>query len=312
MITYIVPVYNSECCLEDCVASLYLQDVAEVDFEVILVNDGSTDNSYTACQQLACIHDNIHLFTQKNQGQAVARNLGLEHARSKYVMFVDSDDCLPVHSIGRLLYQTETLHADIGLGRMEVFRKDGTSFISTDFDKFDKVVTGEYAMLHGFNTGSVCSRLFLRSFIEKHKLRFSAGIKHEDALFSMIAVSLSERLVSVDVCTYTYLWNDGSTDRSVTTESMQMSFVSNLEIAKKIRDFAASKELSLPLASHLRQKSNSIIVSSMLSLMKMGRQMELFREQLVQQAKSYGLFPIKGSSLSWRTTILGKVLNIIY
>ena len=90
MISIIVPIYNAEHYLPTCLQSLLSQTVA--DFELILVDDGSTDNSLPIAQQIAKEDKRITLLTQPHAGQSAARNLGLQHAKGEYIAFVDADD----------------------------------------------------------------------------------------------------------------------------------------------------------------------------------------------------------------------------
>ena len=90
LISVIIPVYNTEKYISDCLNSLVSQ--TEKNIEILAVDDGSTDNSLKILQQYAALHSNIKVFSQKNAGPGVARNLALRKAKGKYIMFCDSDD----------------------------------------------------------------------------------------------------------------------------------------------------------------------------------------------------------------------------
>lgn len=92
MISIIIPVYNAENYLRDCLESVRVQTY--IDFEVICVNDGSIDNSDTICSEFANIDSRFSLITQANAGVSVARNTGLDKAQGEYVCFVDADDII--------------------------------------------------------------------------------------------------------------------------------------------------------------------------------------------------------------------------
>lgn len=100
-VSIIVPVYNTESFILECVTSILRQSFA--DFELILINDGSTDNSLQICKQLSERDKRIKIHTQSNQGVTEARKYGVEVARGNYILFVDSDDTLPQDSIETLL-----------------------------------------------------------------------------------------------------------------------------------------------------------------------------------------------------------------
>ncbi|WP_408047619.1 glycosyltransferase family 2 protein [Tenacibaculum crassostreae] len=90
----IIPVYNVSDFLEECIESIITQDVDSEVYEIVLVNDGSTDNSEEVCRKLSDKCYNIKFITQKNQGQSSARNKGVSLAKGKYIYFIDSDDFL--------------------------------------------------------------------------------------------------------------------------------------------------------------------------------------------------------------------------
>ena len=310
LLSIIIPVYNSECFLKDCVESLYQQRLSEDFFEIILVNDGSTDRSYMLCCDLLKKHINIHLFSQNNQGQSVARNLGLEKARGKYVMFVDSDDRLTKNVIIPMLREAESYDTDILMGSVEVFNEKGESFFKNDFKKYNQLLTGEYILLNGGITGSVCGRLFLRCFIEKNHLRFLPGIKHEDVLFTVQSLIFAKRVVSLKLCSYVYLWNCGSTDRCLDEESRLNLLLSDIMIAYKIQVLAQQERLSHTLRCFLRKKSNSIIIGDIVWILESFYKRKIYLDEYIAKAKAMGVLPIKGKTLSNKTTVLAYFLNL--
>ena len=103
LLSIIIPLYNCGESIEQCILSVYKQNLDERDFEVIVVNDGSTDGSEKRVQKIAELHNNITLINQKNQGPSAARNIGIRVAKGKYLQFLDADDYLVEGYIDRLL-----------------------------------------------------------------------------------------------------------------------------------------------------------------------------------------------------------------
>ena len=101
MISVIVPVYNVEEYLEECLESIRQQTFTDI--EVILVNDGSTDGSREICEQYCEKDSRFRLINQENQGQSVARNRGVKESVGQYIMFVDSDDVINTSVLAVLL-----------------------------------------------------------------------------------------------------------------------------------------------------------------------------------------------------------------
>ena len=102
LFSVIIPVYNAESTIEACVLSLVKQDTSTNNFEIILVNDGSSDDSLDLCSKLANDYEQVKCFSQLNQGVSTARNIGLAAAVGQYIWFVDADDLVDAHSFNRL------------------------------------------------------------------------------------------------------------------------------------------------------------------------------------------------------------------
>ena len=102
-LSIIVPVYNVEQYIRPCMESIFQQGLDDSDFELILVNDGTQDNSFGVISDILELHKNVIILKQENSGPSTARNNGIRCARGQYLMFVDSDDLLVNHSIAKLL-----------------------------------------------------------------------------------------------------------------------------------------------------------------------------------------------------------------
>ena len=93
-LSIIIPAYNAGKYLERCVSSCEEQSVPQDEFEIIVVNDGSKDNTLEVAESLADKYSNLRIFSKENGGSSSARNMGLDHAKGDYITFVDSDDYL--------------------------------------------------------------------------------------------------------------------------------------------------------------------------------------------------------------------------
>ena len=111
MVTVIVPVYNTERYLDQCLKSIAEQTYE--DLEIILINDGSTDGSAELCKKWAKADPRICLIDKENEGQGAARSQGIEMAKGRYILFVDSDDYLERNLIERIYGLMEKEHAEV-------------------------------------------------------------------------------------------------------------------------------------------------------------------------------------------------------
>ena len=188
LISVIIPVYNVEQYVGECLESVLGQ--LDESIEIIIINDGSTDESYRRCQDKIEEYQNqrIKIVTQSNQGLSVARNNGLQLAEGKYVMFLDSDDMLCEGSFIKLQSYIRQ-YEDIDVLFFYAVTKDETGSEDENIhysreDRVDSVVvTGqEYFCTYYLNPFivSACLCLYRSEFIRQNKLAFMPGKLHED------------------------------------------------------------------------------------------------------------------------------------
>ena len=133
-LSIIIPVCNVEKYIGPCLESIYRQGLAEEIFEVIIINDGSTDNSLNVISNLMNTHHNISIITNKeNAGPSVSRNAGMEKAVGKYVLFVDSDDLLMDNGLSVLLQKAVNTSADMIVADYVRMKDEeiGSNYVST-------------------------------------------------------------------------------------------------------------------------------------------------------------------------------------
>lgn len=210
LISVIVPTYNAERTLSRCVDSILAQ--TEVCFEIILVDDGSTDSSNIICASYARRFDAVKLISQENLGITAARNAGLDAARGNYIAFVDSDDYIERGFLKRLLSAAEQFDADVCCCGFKKILENNTVEYS---------IAGEAHEVHPFMylqdtlfsslAGYVWNRLYRRSTVGS--LRFtdsSVGPLAEDLLFNCALWGSIRRVVYVDGCRYCYVYRKDS------------------------------------------------------------------------------------------------------
>ncbi len=190
-VSVILPVYNVEPYLADALESILHQSLREL--EVIAVNDGSTDNSEDIIRKYQQEDSRILLFTQKNQGQSVARNVALEHANGRYLYMMDSDDVLKNADVLQMCYDyAEKNKAEFVFFDREWFSDQGElttlGVHSTQFVEEDVRYDGESllnTMLDTCSYNCVVWLLFInRNHLKRLGLKFYPGIIHEDELFT--------------------------------------------------------------------------------------------------------------------------------
>lgn len=200
-ISVIVPVYKVEKYLHRCVDSILAQTFT--DFELLLIDDGSPDNSGNICDDYAKKDTRVRVFHQENKGVARARNFGLENAIGEFVMFIDSDDEIHVSAMD-ICYNTaiindiDTLQYSLTRDYKELGKRNPTS---GPVAVVDYVKSGEFMVCIG---GS----FIRRSVIEKQKIRFNNSLKiAEDLIFILTCIACSRRCQRLFDNLYYYMNN---------------------------------------------------------------------------------------------------------
>ena len=214
-VSIILPVYNAERFLSPCIESILQQTYTS--WELIAVDDGSSDSSLEILQSYAEKDQRIKVLSKKNEGVSIARNIALEQTKGEYVYFADADDVLMPDALSVLVkaierYQATFVKADflpidenekqVFVNKKQVIRKrfDGTVMNADKF--FKKVLMKEYFLW-------TC--LFRRDFIEKYQIRFIPHCRlMEDSAFIVDYLLHSDRNVYRDACVYGYRKYEGT------------------------------------------------------------------------------------------------------
>ena len=179
-ISVIVPVYNTEKYLDRCIQSILAQTY--IDFELLLINDGSIDSSGAICDKYAEQNSRVRVFHKKNGGVSSARNMGLDNAVGEWITFVDSDDWIEHNSFERLI---ENGDSDLIIASM-CFEQ--SSHIG-NFPVLGRLESNDlnsvlFANIDHYSISSPCSKLFRSNIIQNNELRFNEKICFgEDSLF---------------------------------------------------------------------------------------------------------------------------------
>ena len=207
MISVVVPVYNVSQYLQSCMASIFAQDIDKI--EIILVDDGSTDNSGELCDQYARGDSSVKVIHQKNAGLSAARNAGIEIAQGEFITFVDSDDMLAPNFIGTALELAEQDQADFiafsnirceadAQWPIECPKSEGCEVHTYD-DRDQKM----QKFLIGNEIGTTAwAKVYRRALFEK--IRYPVGKYHEDVFTTYKVVDKASKIVTTSQVGYIY------------------------------------------------------------------------------------------------------------
>jgi len=212
-ISIITPVYNTGEYLERCLLSIINQSFA--DFEVVMVDDGSTDNSAEIIRDFLQKDNRIKYYYQENQGPGAARNLGVVKALGEYITFVDSDDTIDPDLLEKVMNRIKQDDPDLLYYEYKIYSEDGQKVLRTSdeagFAKFEKDEQIAYQITGRLSYGIY--RAARRSMIIEHGIRFLQLRNEEEALYSVSQLLYSKKTVFMSDGYYNYHQRQGSAHR---------------------------------------------------------------------------------------------------
>lgn len=204
-VSVIVPVYNVEKYIDKCLNSLVNQTISDI--EIIIVNDGSPDNSEKIINKyLKKFSDKIVYIKKENGGQGSARNLGIEISNGEYIGFVDSDDYVDINMFEKLYNRAKEKESDIVIcGRCEVNEiTSALTPIGVIKKDDDPKINAFYDQMAPWN------KLYKSSLIKENNIKFGLDMWYEDVVFCLKSILLTDKITYLDENLYYYLVRNGS------------------------------------------------------------------------------------------------------
>ena len=219
-LSVIIPTYNQKKYITECLDSIYCQK--GMDFEVIVVDDGSTDGTADTLREYAKAHSSLRVLTEENRGAGAARNRGLRCARGEFVLFMDSDDFLEAGAFDIIDRITEMITADVYLYNFKTYDdKSGKTDFQPPFKELDSILTvgGEkyrYAMTSFekrkeffiWSFVAPWTKILRRSFVVDNSLKFDELFSTNDRTFHFASLIKSSSVVILDACLINYRINN--------------------------------------------------------------------------------------------------------
>lgn len=266
-ISIIIPVYNVKQYLEQCVESIIQQNY--VDYEILLIDDGSKDGSSQLCDIIANQDDRISVFYQKNKGVSKARNIGLENCTGEYILFVDSDDYL-WEGILEKICQIAKEHKNpeiIGFQHL-VGENETRAYLDI---RNEMVFSGETYLSQvwkNYNFIPVWKYCYNRQFVEINKFKFFEGIKNEDELWTPTVLVNATRVIFLNTPGYYYRSRQGSIMKELNTKDRAKAYpIIGLEL---FRIFSKNQIENKKVKRFYEQKGITFLLKGMLYQIRLG------------------------------------------
>lgn len=209
LVSVIIPVYNSESYLEKCINSVLKQDY--LNFELLLINDGSNDNSLEICEKFSKIDSRIVFINKSNGGASSARNEGLNKAQGEWVCFIDSDDYVEQSYISHMIDAFPENNLSLVICGMKVLRNHNVSEFKYTREFVSENLMDDLSKKDFFRHGGPTSKLFLRKILVENNISFDTTLRnYEDLIFCLSYISHIKSIVYLDNIDYIYAINNVS------------------------------------------------------------------------------------------------------
>ena len=231
-VSIIIPVYNVEKYLKKCIDSVLRQ--RNINTELIIINDGSTDNSHNIIQDYLKKYKNIIYIKQNNQGLSIARNKGIKQAKGKYIMFLDSDDYIEQNSIKEIYEKAVDTDSEIVIFAHKQIYEDSNNkdyIIPVKNLYEDKIYNGEDVSLKLLSSelkGYAWDKMFKTDYIKKNNLEFVPNVYIEDFYPIFKLLYSAEKITFINKPFYNYTQRSNSITNSK-SEKLLNDFITSIQ-----------------------------------------------------------------------------------
>lgn len=304
LVSIIVPVYNVETYIADCIHSIAEQ--TERDFELILIDDGSKDRSIEIARKFTHRIPTMRIHAQSNRGLGGARNTGINLARGKFITFVDSDDSISPDYLSTLLNKQREADFDIVSGAMQMVSETGEPLprgVSDDGNKIPLSLTEHERVLGVFSLSACWARLFRTSLFHSSGIKFPERLPHEDLFFTYKMLWLCVgRTAEVKGPIYSWRQRGGSLSKSLSTDHIGIMAILRDDtdrflktIGATSRDHALAARRNIMLLNQFRGKVDKLNPAALQDYMT------AVRQQKFEILSDLEVMAQHGVSLGWKT-----------
>lgn len=324
LVNVIVPVYNAEKFLNKSIGSVINQSYKNI--KLILVNDGSTDNSEKICHKYALSDKRIKVISQKNKGSAAARNTGIRHATGDFVFFLDADDFIEKKAIEILVAKYSQYQSDLVMGNFSKLENNGEIIKqSVSFHPNDQPFTGQIKKLAKTDIASYIrhflkhpsnhlisycwARLYKLSIIKKNRIFANEDMRlFEDFVFNLEYLKHTNNIVFVNQALYTYMMHSSHVSASMAIIKAD-SLLHDMNVFKiKATEFLQQAETEVTKTTNIKKEiGHALTHYVIIFLIRSCRQVTKDnRKRIYQEIKKVINAPIFRESLRGYTPLKGN------
>lgn len=316
-LSIIIPMYNAEKYIGNCLDSIFGSDLPAEDYEVVVVNDGSKDKGPEIVAEYMKQHPNLSYYSQENQGQSTARNNGIKSAKGEYVWCVDADDMLDKNIASMIDLLSDNRGVDIFAVQLKQVKEDGT-FVRIECGQpnvtHNVQLEGREAIISGYNPSSVCALLIKRDFLINKGLFFKVGITHQDVELSYRLFASANHVFFSELCPYIYILHPNSTSQSVNPQKKTKYLSDDIVVMQSFTKLAQSVETTdKQLADVIMNRVRYIHVGMLYNVYLHRKQWTPLgiTASVIHNMTSAGFFPIN-DAVGLKQKLLSLYLNFYF
>lgn len=302
ILSIVVPVYNVEKYLKKCVYSLLDQDIEKRQYEIILVDDGSTDDSGSLCDEFARSISSVKVIHQVNQGLSVARNTGIAVAEGKYILFVDSDDWIEERILKGMLQRMEDDELDvIRFGFRRVVDEGSVANCSVERRmETASVWTGHDYLMN--KLGFICyvwQFMIKRSVLVDNRLLFRPGIIFEDTEWTPRLLERARRISESGELVYDYRQREGSITKGSIQKVVNGQMVL-IDLLKEQMDYWDNKCWHQGMIAHIALSIVTLASTDLFS----------HRKAILKELKDKDIYPLSTFNVGKNAMRKIRIINL--
>lgn len=315
-LSIVVPMYNSQKYIATCLDSILNSDLPKNKYEIIVVDDGSTDSGSEIVKGYMEFNRHITIISQENRGLSSARNTGLINSKGRYVWFVDSDDIV-AEKLNHMLELIDMLkNVDI-ISSLMKHQVEENIWIDSEIRRTasfrHQILSGRDVLLKGYNPSSVCCLFIRKEFLCINNLYFMEGLTHQDVELNNRLYSYAKSVYFTDDITYVYIRHMDSISKSSRPESKIKYIKDNIYIAQSLENTSVNfKEKDQALSKLLHRKSKNVELGIVLQLYRNRKRWNKIglNKEVLTAMRTERMYPLRGNFGSWKKNIVSRLLSI--
>jgi glycosyltransferase involved in cell wall biosynthesis len=313
-LSIIIPVYNVAAYIEKCVVSLQNQDIENTEYEIVIINDGSPDNSKEVVLGLMKQYSNIVFIDQENKGVSLARNAGIDKAKGKYLLFIDPDDYVEVNSFKRVLAAANQHAANVAFLGYTFFDANGVVKKEMFFTEFkNNVYKGVEAYFNArvantLDPDRTWAVLFERAFFNNNNIRYIANVPYlEDGELIARVCCLADRCIFEGSSFYLRTTRQGSATNSKLFYA-DKSINGFIKAAENLKQFSLNPTLSATQLKFINHPIAKFVLLTIEASAKISSIQKVFSTHKKLKECNVGTLSIEGVKKPYSTLV--KLYNI--